>query len=142
MRWYRKRAYPCRDPFTVAQQDRIDQLGVTVFQIFIVQTQLFQRLGSGVGDHHVGVFQQLMESGHALLRFEVQRNVLLAGVVNIEHRVFLVTELAGDIADAGQTPGITLGVLHLNDLCAQVSHHTGSHRSSDKSGKFQNPNTG
>ena len=128
--------------FTVAQQDGVDQRGVLVLDILVGKTQPLERLGPGVGDEHVGLGQQAVKHFHTRRVFQVQGNMLFACVVDIKNGVFILAEAVGYVADTGQTPGVALGPLDLDNLSTQIGQKTCRNRAGHKGGQFHHLDAG
>ena len=125
----------------VAHHEFVDQAGVRVLQLLIGKTQALQGSITGVGQEHICFFQQLVQRFHALFGLQIQRDMVLSGVVQVIDGVVILIVDIRHIHTDSLTPHIATGSFDLNDLCAQISEQSATNGRCHKGGQFYNADT-
>ena len=120
-----------RPQVAVAGDVRVDDAGVAPADRLIVEAELFQDALAGVGDHDVGLRDQLLQNLPPLGGAQVQGDAALVGVGDVKERVFVVRGRHLQLRPEG-APVVALRRLDLDDVRAPVREHAAAGRRGDK----------
>jgi hypothetical protein len=111
-----------------------DDLVVDGAQCRVVQPPLAQGRRPGVGDHHVGVFDQPTQQGLAFGDAQVQGDRTLVAPQRLPHQPDAV-----DLVAPGADRVTAVGLLDLDDVGAELAQIGGGQRRGGQRGDVENP---